>query len=73
MVATKEDPISVTEAAKRLEVNREVILKACQTGQLPARKLGWQWFIEPSDLPKSWPPRPFGEAKARKLRRKRRK
>ena len=72
MVATKEDPISVTEAAERLKVNREVILKACQTGQLPARKLGWQWFIEPSDLPKSWPPKPFG-AGERKLRRKRRK
>lgn len=58
-----EELLTTAEAAQRLGKSKEVVLKACQTGQLPAKKLGWQWFIDPADLPKSWPPAPAGKAK----------
>ena len=44
--------ISVTEAAKRLGVTRQAIGKAIRAGRLTAVKVGRQWCIAESDLPK---------------------
>lgn len=59
--------LTTAEAAQQMGVSKAVVLKACQTGQLPARKRGWQWFIDPAVLPKSWPPAPAGKRKKKSV------
>jgi len=47
-----DDPISATEAAKVLGVSASTVTRRAQLGDIPAKKVGRQWMIKPSDLPK---------------------
>lgn len=42
--------LTVTEAADRLGVSKEKVLHWCQTGKLPARRIGFWWRIRPEDV-----------------------
>ena len=44
--------MSATEAAKVLGVAVSTLTRRAQMGQIPARKVGRQWMIRPSDLGK---------------------
>ena len=45
-------PLTVPEAARRVERNPETVRRWIREGKLPARKLGSQHFIEQADLEK---------------------
>lgn len=45
-------PISTAEAAARLGVSLRWVQRMIQTGQLPATKVGRDWFVQSDDLAK---------------------
>lgn len=42
--------LTTAQAAKRLEITERGVRNLIDTGTLPARKIGKQWFIDPEDL-----------------------
>jgi excisionase family DNA binding protein len=40
----------VAEAADRLGVSKETVRRWCQTGKLPAKRVGFWWRIRPEDV-----------------------
>ena len=42
--------ITVQEAAERLGISQQAVLKRIQKGKLPAKKFGWQWMIPADSL-----------------------
>lgn len=42
--------VTVKEAAERLGISKQAVLKRIHKGTLPAEKFGWQWMIRAEDL-----------------------
>lgn len=46
------NPLSVPQAAHRLNLKPAMVRRHCQQGNLPAVKVGSTWVIDPDDLEK---------------------
>ena len=46
----QSEPLTVTDAAIRLDRSTEQVRRYLREGRLPGRRIGGQWFIEPTAL-----------------------
>ncbi len=56
------EPISLREAARRLDVHYMTAYRYVRTGRLPARRAGQEWLVDPGDLVLVRPPGPVEAA-----------
>jgi excisionase family DNA binding protein len=54
----RAEPISLREAARRLDVHYMTAYRYVRTGRLPARRDGQEWLVDPGDLVLVRPPAP---------------
>ena len=56
MPAEVESLLTVRQIAERFDVGTNSVLRMIREKRLEAKKVGWQWVVDESDLPESWPP-----------------
>ena len=54
--------LTTQEVGEMFDVPPRVVLRMIRENRLQATKMGWQWVINKSDVPDTWPP-PVKKAK----------